>query len=334
MEKIRRKISFKSSHSRVKASHASGGMATFRCNGADHTGDRWMPLSEKSHGRKCRACKAADTRRRTGEKAAERATMRRGRFASADAWEKFNRDEFVRKEGKHRYVVPVAEEFASVESFEDAWRRHVVREREGGDGRDSAREYMDRDNAKRREAYVPVEPKAPKIPEGPQRCSRCSEMKPLVSFRPSEVEKETKKRVAFDEVLSHILASDATRESHPDLFAAWDEVRTSQCVSCREYHRSYVADEETTAGQCRALWYELRKAPCVDCGRDDGFSEYDHQADRGEKVHIVGDWNWWKWNGGVEAMRLEATKCEPRCRNCHQLQPSNNAYKRKYPTLE
>ena len=141
------------------------------------------------------------------------------------------------------------------------------------------------------QAYVPVEPKAPKIPEGPQRCSRCSEMKPLVSFRPSEVEKETKKRVAFDEVLSHILASDATRESHPDLFAAWDEVRTSQCVSCREYHRSYVADEETTAGQCRALWYELRKAPCVDCGRDDGFSEYDHQADRGEKKRSHRD-NW------------------------------------------
>ena len=33
-------------------------------------------------------------------------------------------------------------------------------------------------------------------------------------------------------------------------------------------------------------------------------------------------------------MKAEAAKCIPRCRNCHQMQQTNNKYKRKYETIE
>ena len=303
----------------------------FRCNDPLHEGVTWLPLAEKGHGNKCKACKAADTRRRTAERAKEKAEALVGRFDSADAWERFNHDEFVRKDKKHRYVRPVRIQFASTEAFDEAWRRHEARKCNGGDGRMSQREYMDHDNAKKRAAYVPT-PTAKKLSDGPQECTRCKHMQPLVSFRPSEVEKETKKRTEFDATLVAIEASGATRETHSELFERWDKCRTAQCTKCREVNLRNNANEATKAGECRAFWYELRKAPCVDCGRADGYSEYDHQADRGTKVHNVGDWKWWKHHGGVPAMRAEAAKCDPRCRNCHQMQPSHNVYKRKYAT--
>jgi hypothetical protein len=303
----------------------------FRCNDPKHEGDSWLPLNEKGHGRKCKSCKAADSRRRTAERAAEKKLARKARFDSAESWEAFNRNEFLRKDRKHRYVVPVREEFESVEAFDDAWRLHERRQKDGGEGRMSVREYMDRDNARRREAYV----KAPvKEPEGPQRCSHCHHMKPLEDFRPSAVEKETKKRVEFDRMFEKIVASNAARETHPILFEQWDGCRTSTCKKCREIDKRVNDNEDTAAGKCRAFWYELRQAPCVDCGRADGYSEYDHQAERGEKVHNVSHWEWWKCHGGVEAMRAEAVKCDPRCRNCHQMQPSHNIYKRKYASLD
>lgn len=307
----------------------------FRCPDPLHEGERCLPIEQKGHGRKCKACRAADARRYTAEKAKARQEALRARFESADAWETFNQREFVRKAGKHRYVVPKAEEFGTVEAFEEALRRHHVREKEGGDGRASEREYRDASNAKRREAYVRKTPLVPPPPPpASEQCTNCKKFYPRESFRPSEVEKETKKRDAFDAALSEIEAAEATRETHPKLFARWDNCRTSRCKLCKEKYRKLVANANSAVGQCRELWYELRKAPCVDCGRDDGYSEYDHQLERGDKVHNVSDYGWWKYNGGVEAMQAEAAKCVPRCRNCHSMQPSHNIFKRKYASVD
>ncbi|MAA50192.1 MAG: hypothetical protein CMP83_08455, partial [Gammaproteobacteria bacterium] len=138
----------------------------------------------------------------------------------------------------------------------------------------------------------------------------------------------------FDAALREIEAAGAARDTHPELFRQWDACRTKKCVHCKASQKKTHNNPDTLTGRCKFYWYELRKAPCTDCGRDDGYSEYDHQEERGEKRHNLGDYCWWVWNGGVEAMRAEAAKCVPRCRNCHQMQPSNNKYKRKYATLD
>ena len=159
-------------------------------------------------------------------------------------------------------------------------------------------------------------------------CKGCHKMQPYASFRPASIERTTRKRDAFDAAMRDIA------EAGPSVETRLDACRTKKCASCREKIRRRDRDPNTTTGKCRLFWYELRKAPCVDCGRDDGYSEYDHQTDRGEKLHNLGDYYWWAWNGGVEAMRAEAIKCMPRCRNCHQMQPTNTKYKRKYATLD
>lgn len=264
----------------------------FTCNDPFHDGDRRLPVSEKGHGRKCKLCKAASTRRRTAEKAALRASSLLTRFSTADEWEAFNREEYIRKDKKHRYVPPIRDEFSNNEAYEDAFRRHQIRENEGGDGRVSRREYMDRDNEKKRLEYAKLHPKQEKMDAGPQVCSHCKRSQPLSFYRPSDVEKETKKRIAFDDSLSKIEDAGATRESRPQLFQEWDLYRTFTCKVCRDIDRKVRENPDTIGGQCRSFWYELRQAPCVDCGRADGYSEYDHQSDRGDKVHNLSHYMW------------------------------------------
>lgn len=159
-------------------------------------------------------------------------------------------------------------------------------------------------------------------------CKQCARECAASDFRPAEIERFARKGAAFDAVMREIVDGTPT----PELRARLDALRTKKCLRCRARMQKTHSDPNTTTGQCRALWYELRTAPCVDCGRDDGFSEFDHVRDT--KVHNVSDYCWWVWNGGVEAMRAEAAKCVARCRNCHSMQESGNKYKRKYATLE
>ena len=39
----------------------------------------------------------------------------------------------------------------------------------------------------------------------------------------------------------------------------------------------------------------------------------------GEKIHQLGDYNYWACNGGVEAMKNELEQCDPRCTFCHRI---------------
>lgn len=159
-------------------------------------------------------------------------------------------------------------------------------------------------------------------------CTGCLRTRAAAEFRPAAIERFARKGAAFDEILRQ-LENDETSE---ELGQRLDTLRTKKCFDCRKRMQSYQANPNTTTGQCRALWYSLRCAPCADCHRADGFSEYDHVE--GEKIHNLGDYMWWVWNGGVEAMQAEAKKCVPRCRNCHSMQHSGNKYKRKYATIE
>ena len=44
--------------------------------------------------------------------------------------------------------------------------------------------------------------------------------------------------------------------------------------------------------------------------------EFDH-IDPSLKRQRLGKYDWWSWNGGVEAMKEELKNCRPLCRSCH-----------------
>lgn len=127
---------------------------SFVCNGPNHEGDRCLPLSLKGHGRKCKKCKALDSKKAHKQKQSDLLESRKCRFKTAEDWNKWNRDQYEAKEGKHRHVVPKEEEFEARDEFLKACRMEQERQVNGGDGRDSLRNYMDRDNKRKRETYA------------------------------------------------------------------------------------------------------------------------------------------------------------------------------------
>ena len=151
--------------------------------------------------------------------------------------------------------------------------------------------------------------------------------KPWQDYRPSNAERTAKKQRAFDAIGARIEEEGLTDELRTEL----DAVRPQKCKSCRIVQAKSDVKEDTQKGSCRAFWYQLRKAPCVDCGRADGFSEYDHQD---KKKKCLGNYAWWVTHGGVEAMKQEAATCVPRCRNCHQQRENTAVYQTKYATWE
>ena len=94
---------------------------------------------------------------------------------------------------------------------------------------------------------------------------------------------------------------------------------TAHCKSCRESLKKASVNPTTTIGKCREFWMKWKKGKkCMDCGLvDERVIEADHV--RGKKIHGVGEYAWWARNGGVEAMKEELEKCEPRCRFCHTV---------------
>lgn len=194
-----------------------------------------LPLDQRGHGKKCKLCKAADTRRRNAVKAQEEKDALKSRFDSADAWQQFN------ESGTHRYLVPKQEEFTTENAFQEAWAIHEQRLLNGGEGRKSKREYMDKDNENRRAKYVR---KTNDAPTASQVCKHCKRQQPYLSFRPSQ--KHSKKLAAFDAAMKAIDDVNASRETHPELFEAWDTGRTSMCTLCKDIERTR-SDSKTPA---------------------------------------------------------------------------------------
>ena len=160
-------------------------------------------------------------------------------------------------------------------------------------------------------------------------CRNCKRNFPISAFRPFEIEAQTKRRIQFDQALEACKQND-TRENSEYL----EKVRLKSCNICRESSKKSNENPNTKKGKCRAFWVELRNVPCADCGICVGTTQYDHQLDRGSKVHELSDYTWWSSHGGVDAMKEEVAKCIPRCAVCHPLQASNAKFKRKYDTLE
>ena len=124
---------------------------------------------------------------------------------------------------------------------------------------------------------------------------------------------------------------------------------TAKCDHCRDIQKRVAVNPTTKPGKCRAYWHELKKTTfhtCIDCGAtrcieaDNVVSD----ADRVElfkegkvyvpKHHQLSAYNFWARpaHGGVEGMRLEKEVCVPRCRMCHNLQPTSNSGKRVDPS--
>ena len=126
------------------------------------------------------------------------------------------------------------------------------------------------------------------------------------------------------------------------------EYATKECDHCRDGMKRSIVNPTTTKGQCRAYWEELKKTDfhtCVDCGgtrcveADNVVSDADRAVlfDQGKvlvpKHHALSDYVWWARpaHGGVEGIKLEQHVCRPRCRMCHNLQPTSAAGKRVDP---
>ena len=128
---------------------------------------------------------------------------------------------------------------------------------------------------------------------------------------------------------------------------------TSWCAPCREIKARSQANPTTKTGACRAEWERLKAEvfhTCRRCGATraveaDHGDEYAANA-KAHKAMVASDgeeaadaaypaaerklaplstYAHWCCHGGVEAMRAEATKCEPLCRMCHALDPSSTS---------
>jgi len=81
------------------------------------------------------------------------------------------------------------------------------------------------------------------------------------------------------------------------------------CVCCHRL-RHWKGPQKVTARQ--RLIYQLKDAPCADCGGHFHYSQMDFDHIRDEKLGQVPQM------GSQEAIRKEAAKCDVVCANCHR----------------
>ena len=150
-------------------------------------------------------------------------------------------------------------------------------------------------------------------------CTYKKESQDLWEFRPGRGESCAKRQVQFQEAYN---AKDEL---------SLDSLRCKTCWHCRERVRTCRNKSESSEGKCKAFIQELYKnSICELCGCRDNI-EFDH-IDPSTKKERLGKYDWWSWNGGVDAMKDEIKKCRPLCRTCHAKQPTS--CKRKYDSIE
>ena len=139
------------------------------------------------------------------------------------------------------------------------------------------------------------------LPEGMKRCAQpcCNKILPLSEFESTKARRTT---------------------------------LTTWCNNCRASKKKSDQNPTTAMGKCLAWWQNWKKThPC----EHEGGCEYPNdwrviQADHiepkakkrkrtGESGHSLGKCSWWAWNGGVEAMKEEAKKCQALCIFHHRI---------------
>jgi len=140
------------------------------------------------------------------------------------------------------------------------------------------------------------------VPEGKRRCTNCLHIEDLKEFE-----------------------SDIPRRKK----------LTTLCRKCREIKKKTENNPETKRGKCKKWWQDWKKANsvCCHCHRDDWrVIEGDH-CRGAKKIHRLCHYSWWACNGGVEAMKKEALKCQPLCSCCHRIKSQSESGKLKNVTI-
>ena len=159
----------------------------------------------------------------------------------------------------------------------------------------------------------------------------------MVQFAPQESNQNFRRRPAFFDAVQAYSAAWEAR----DLYAARaaratiEELRNAYCLSCQP-DLGYLSP---AVQACKDEYTRMRKEACA---LNDGCANPDC-VERGEqawcvlhgdhlhtakekdeakrKVERLGDYCWWSWNGGVEAMRAEQAKgMQWICGFCHSLE--------------
>ena len=170
-------------------------------------------------------------------------------------------------------------------------------------------------------------------------CRHCTlDWRPILeSFMPDTNSSNSARRASeLQEALSKI-TTDKTRQD--ELMTTIIKKRTSTCKECISKKKPSPA-----VLACKQFWEQLKYEACDDHGgcptpgcTEKGLASWPVlQADHvGSKVHVLSDYMWWSWNGGVEAMKAEAKNVQFICGCCHRLRPTSNAGKqRKETTLQ
>jgi len=112
--------------------------------------------------------------------------------------------------------------------------------------------------------------------------------------------------------------------------ATVEEKARTQCPSCTPE----LGHLNPKQKECKDLYDAERKRMCAlqkgcrfpDCPERGAEAwcvlEGDH-IDTSDKVYGPGDYAWWAWNGGAEALQLEFAKLQWPCRFCHRLEPTS-----------
>lgn len=69
-----------------------------------------------------------------------------------------------------------------------------------------------------------------------------------------------------------------------------------------------------------ALVAEAKRGGCFVCGRGSGRSVHLHHVEPGDKLFTISEWFVGRGNltrAGLDRLRAELAKCEPRCARCH-----------------
>jgi hypothetical protein len=169
-------------------------------------------------------------------------------------------------------------------------------------------------------------------------CGACSKKyKPMTAFAPDECNQNTRKRLEFFETLETYKTEyaagnlDGARNARTKMNA----LRCTYCPSCRITTRKLNNNERA----CKDCWVSLRQEACVKYGGciNQGCDEKGANAwhvleadhiDPSDKIMALSDYKYWAYNGGPEAMHIEASKVQWLCRYCHRLEKTSSAANR------
>ena len=177
-------------------------------------------------------------------------------------------------------------------------------------------------------------------------CVHCTKTSLRIArFRPPECNNNGRRAPAFDAAVARLEEAVQKEDAEEGKVAVEEvaEARNDYCDVCQETTSTLSPAQQA----CKDFWVATRREACA---RQDGCAnkkcpargmdaelvlQWDHRhGARDEdverrKTHALSDYNWWAWNGGVEAMRAEHAKGGRFiCACCHRLDENGDQSRR------